>query len=210
MDAYSPAEIRQILENRTPRPIGKYLHSAVMVLLFQIDGNMHILFNKRAANLKHQPGDICFPGGRQEGNETPLETALRETWEELGIQQQSIEILGQTDYMITASGAVITPFVGFVKDIIPDDIRFSTDEVAEIFTVPITYFIETMPEVHYIRFKAEYSEDFPYERIAGGRDYRFSKPLVPEYFYDYCGHVIWGITARITEHVISLIANAKE
>lgn len=205
MSHLNPEEIQQLLANHTPKPIGDYMHSAVMVLLFSIGGNLHILYNKRSANIKSQPGDICFPGGRQEGNESPLETALRETFEELRIPHEKIQVLGQTDFMITTGGAVITPFIAYVNDLLPADINFSHDEVAEIFTVPLSYFTEVTPEVHYIRFKAEYSEDFPYERIAGGRNYRFTKPLIPEYFYDYHGHVIWGITARITENVISIL-----
>ncbi len=201
----TPTSIQNILKNRTPRPLGKFLHHAVMVLFFQIDGNLHVLFNKRASTLEHQPGDICFPGGRQEGNETLLETALRETEEELGISREKIQLLGQTDYIISISSAVITPFVGFVKDLHPADIRFNTDEVAEIFTVPFSFFTTTEPEIHYLYFQANTPDDFPFERITGGENYPFAKPKIPELFYDYFGNIIWGITAQITHHIVTLI-----
>lgn len=76
--------IKTILENRIPQPIMQHIPSSVMLLLFSIENELHLLFTKRAEHLAHQPGDISFPGGRKEKNETPLETALRETQEELG------------------------------------------------------------------------------------------------------------------------------
>lgn len=201
----TPASIKNILENRTPQPLGNFLNFAVMVLLFQIDDEIHILYNKRAETLIRQPGDICFPGGSQEGNETPLETALRETEEELHISPDKIQLLGQTDYIITIAGAVITPFVGFVKDIKPSDIKFNTDEVAKVFTVPFSFFYTTAPEIHYLYFQADTLDDFPFERISGGKNYHFAKPKIPELFYDYFGQIIWGITAQITHHVVTLV-----
>ncbi len=205
----SPEMIEHILNSRIPKPIGKYLHAAVMVLLFPVNGRLHILFSKRALHLKHQPGDICFPGGRQEGNETPLETALRETWEELGIPSQCIQVLGQTDYIITTAGAIITPFVGYVKNMAVEDILFSPDEVEDIFTVPISYFQDTEPEIHYLYLQPTTKDDFPFDYIFGGKDYPFARPKVPELFYHYCGNVIWGITAMITHHVVNLLGCTK-
>lgn len=205
--AVTPKAIQAILKNRTPKPIGNYLHAAVMVLLFPVEEKLHILYCKRATHLKHQPGDTCFPGGRQEDNETPLQAALRETWEELGISYEHIQVLGQTDYIITAAGAIITPFVGYVENIMPQDILFSTDEVEEIFMVPLSYFIETEPDVHYLYLQPTTKEDFPYDSIFGGKEYPFARPKVPELFYHYYGNVIWGITAMITHHVIQLLDN---
>ncbi|NLK38541.1 MAG: CoA pyrophosphatase [Epulopiscium sp.] len=208
----SPDEIEHILKNRIPKPIGKYLHASVMVLLFPVNGRLHILFSKRSLQLKHQPGDICFPGGRQEGNETPLETALRETWEELGIPSHCIQVLGQTDYIITTAGAIVTPFVGYVRNVSIDDIPFNSDEVEDIFTVPISYFKETEPEIHYLYLQPTTEDDFPYEYIFGGKEYPFARPKVPELFYHYCGKVIWGMTAMITHHVVNLLypSNASQ
>ena len=67
-----------------PRPILRLRHFAILALLTEIDGELHFILNKRAKGI-HQPGDVCFPGGHREENETLEETALRETEEEIGI-----------------------------------------------------------------------------------------------------------------------------
>ena len=144
--------IKNKLQNKIPKPIMKYLPSAVMLLLFNIDGEIHLLFTKRSENLLHQPGDTSFPGGRGENDETPLQTALRETQEELGISPDNITVLGCMDFVLTTFGVVIMPFIGFVSDINVKDICFSTDEVDEIFTVPISFLKNTEPEIHYLYF----------------------------------------------------------
>lgn len=132
-------KIKHTLKNRIPQPITNYSPSAVMLLLFPINNELHLLFTKRAEHLMHQPGDISFPGGRKENDEILLETALRETQEELGISPKDITVLGSIDFMLTAAGIVIMPFIGFVPNIKIEQIHFSTDEVAEIFTVPISF-----------------------------------------------------------------------
>ena len=111
------------------------------------------------------------------------------------------------DFVLTTFGVVIMPFVGFVSDINIKDISFSRDEVDEIFTVPISFLKKTEPEIHYLYFSPFTKEDFPYERIYGGKNYPFATPKIPELFYQYKQYTIWGITAQITHHaVISLFS----
>lgn len=199
--------IEKTLHNHIPVPQGVHIQNSVMVLLFPIDGELHILYTQRAFSLKKQPGDICFPGGKKEGNETPLETALRETQEELGISKNVIHVLGQTDYIITHHGSIIYPFVGYVDAISVKDIVFNKTEVAKLFTVPLRFFSQAQPLTHYIYFKPELPEDFPYELIMGGRNYPFTTPKIAELFYEYDGNIIWGMTARITKHVFQLLSD---
>lgn len=195
--------IKNKLQNKIPQPIVVRSCSSVMLLFFNINNEIHLLFTKRAQHLLHQPGDISFPGGRRENNETPIETALRETQEELGISPSNINVLGCTDFMLTAAGIMIRPFVAFVSDIAVEDIYFSRDEVDEIFTVPISFFKQTEPEIHYLYLKPFTNDDFPYERIQGGKNYPFACAKIPELFYQYHQYTIWGITAQITHHVIT-------
>lgn len=155
--------------------------------------------------LKRQPGDVCFPGGSREGGETPLDTALRETWEETGIPAENIEILGQTDFVVAPYGAVITPFVGLIKNMTVNDLKLNPDEVAEVFTVPVKFFTDTEPEAHYITISHEIPEDFPFEYIVGGKNYPWSKGRQPEYFYFYENHIIWGFTARIVRNLCLIL-----
>ena len=155
--------------------------------------------------LKRQPGDVCFPGGSREDGETPLDTALRETWEETGIPAENIEILGQTDFVVAPYGAVITPFVGLIKNMTVNDLKLNPDEVAEVFTVPVKFFTDTEPEAHYITISHEIPEDFPFEYIVGGKNYPWSKGRQPEYFYFYENHIIWGFTARIVRNLCLIL-----
>ncbi len=97
------------------------------------------------------------------------------------------------------------PFIGFVPNIKIEQIHFSTDEVAEIFTVPISFFKETEPEIHYLYLSPFTKEDFPYERIHGGKNYPFATPKIPELFYQYQQYTIWGITAQIPHHAMQLL-----
>ncbi|HIT87925.1 MAG TPA: CoA pyrophosphatase [Candidatus Coprocola pullicola] len=202
--------IKTILENRIPQPIMQHIPSSVMLLLFSIENELHLLFTKRAEHLAHQPGDISFPGGRKEKNETPLETALRETQEELGILPEQITLLGKTDFMLTTSGALITPFVGYVSNITIEEISFNKDEVAEIFTVPLSFFRQTQPEVHFLYLSPFTEDTFPYDRITGGKNYPFVRPKIPELFYQYKQYTIWGITAQIAHHAVCLFFQEED
>ncbi len=202
--------IKTILENRIPQPIMQHIPSSVMLLLFSIENELHLLFTKRAEHLAHQPGDISFPGGRKEKNETPLETALRETQEELGILPEQITLLGKTDFMLTTSGALINPFVGYVSNITIEEISFNKDEVAEIFTVPLSFFRQTQPEVHFLYLSPFTEDTFPYDRITGGKNYPFVRPKIPELFYQYKQYTIWGITAQIAHHAVCLFFQEED
>ena len=202
--------IKTILENRIPQPIMQHIPSSVMLLLFSIENELHLLFTKRAEHLAHQPGDISFPGGRKEKNETPLETALRETQEELGILPEQITLLGKTDFMLTTSGALINPFVGYVSHITIEEISFNKDEVAEIFTVPLSFFRQTQPEVHFLYLSPFTEDTFPYDRITGGKNYPFVRPKIPELFYQYKQYTIWGITAQIAHHAVCLFFQEED
>lgn len=198
-------DIENILKHHIPKPEGKYGRNSVMVLLFNINNELHVLYNKRALTLKYQPGDICFPGGKSEPGETPLQTALRETNEELGLLEKDIKLLGTPDFIVTPFNTIVTPFIGFVENINPADINYSRDEVDSIFTVPLKFFRETKPIIKLLDFDANMSDEFPVELIAGGKNYKWGKSRLCELFYEYDGHVIWGITARITNHICNLI-----
>lgn len=70
---------------------------SVLVPVVEKDGGLHLLYEKRARHMKRQPGEICFPGGEMEEGENPEECALRETWEEIGIPEQSIKVVNRLD-----------------------------------------------------------------------------------------------------------------
>lgn len=197
--------IKHILDEHMPFPEGIKRFSSILVPIIETNEGYCLVFSKRSMTLKRQPGDVCFPGGGREGNETQLETALRETYEEIGVPAENIEILGQPDYVVTAYGAVITPFVGLIKNMKIEDFKINPDEIEEIFTVPLKFFMETEPEAHYIMVKHEIPDDFPFEYIVGGRNYPWSVGRHPEFFYFYEGHIIWGFTARVVKNFCSIL-----
>ena len=158
-------------------------------------------------NLKSQPGEVCFPGGRiDETDKGPKEAAIRETVEELGIDKHLIFDVHPIDYFIQSyANRVIYPFVGIIDD--KAQIDFNRAEVEEVFSVPLQYFFDVKPKVHQLSFEpvAKENDDFPYHLIPGGRNYPWKMMNIKEYFYEYENYVIWGLTAKIVRHFIEIL-----
>lgn len=179
--------------------------NGVMVLLLKGPDGWEILYTKRASSLSRQPGDICFPGGGGIGGESPLETALRETEEELHIPQKDIQLIGQPDYIIAPFRGLIFPFVGVVPGLAVSEIFFQKEEVDKVFTVPVTYFLNTEPFIGKIYYQRKFSENFPFHWIQNGENYPFANMEQQEIFYPHENGTIWGITARITQNICTLL-----
>ena len=96
--------IENSFKKRELKPFGGLKTSAVLLPLFNDNGCIKKLITQRALKLDHQPGDFCFPGGRTENNETPEQTAIRETFEETGIKEKDITIIGRIDSIVSAFG----------------------------------------------------------------------------------------------------------
>ncbi len=100
-----------------------------------------VLFTVRAKHLRSGSGQISFPGGRAEPDDpTPVHTALRETFEEIGLPPERVEILGRLAHYVTRAGHCITPAIGLVHPplvLLPND-----DEVAEVFEVPLAFLLD--------------------------------------------------------------------
>jgi 8-oxo-dGTP pyrophosphatase MutT (NUDIX family) len=140
-----------------------------------------LLFTRRTERLARHSGQVSFPGGRSEADDlSPVETALRETFEETGIAPSFVTVAGYLDRYLTGTGFDIQPVVGVVKDgfVLTPDPR----EVAEIFEVPLA-------------FLADPANRRRESREVGGRKRSF-------YAFSYGGHEIWGATAAI---VVSLV-----
>ena len=102
--------------------------AGVMVLLFQREEEYTVILNRRTRTVGHHKGEISFPGGRMEaGDEGLLDTALRETFEEMGISREKIQVLGRIDDMQTKTGYMIRPFVGVID--YPYNYKLSNEEV---------------------------------------------------------------------------------
>lgn len=198
--------IKNIFINRVPQPIGTYKRSAVLILLCEENHNLNIIFEVRSLNMKRQPGDICLPGGKIEKDELPLDAALRETSEELGIDVSNIDVIGSMDYFISPYNAIMYPFIGLLKN---NEIKPSIDEVDHIFKVPVEFFIKNNPILHEMAIKPELNQDFPFNLIRGGKNYKFANGVLKEYFYKFNEYIIWGFTAQIIKRFTEILNDSN-
>ena len=192
------------LNTRIPKRIEqeKEKVSAVLIPLIRKDDGYHILFEVRSNNLSHQPGEICFPGGRREDDETSIEAAVRETCEELLVSESDIELYGPLDYFLSPAGLRIDAYLG---ELIDYHGQYSKDEVAETFTVPLEFFRNTQPERYFNKVNMLPENDFPFNKVPGGKDYPWAKGKYEVLFYEYDGYVIWGLTAKILYYNLKII-----
>lgn len=191
MHASAKAAIGRMLSERDKKTLvdPSLTPAGVMLLLYPKDGEYCVLLNKRTQQVEHHKGEISFPGGRKdEEDATSLDTALRETHEEMGIQPEDIEILGELDDVPTSSHFLISTYVGAI----PYPYRFSPSEVevAEVLEVPISSLM------HDDNIRDEV-------RLVDGQ-------LANSPVYAYNGHLVFGATARILEGFIELLVSAPE
>ena len=158
-------------------PAGRKLRPAgVLAPIHQVDGRLELLLTKRSSALKHHPGQIAFPGGKQdEGDADVVAAALREAEEEIGLPRENVRVLGDLPSHETVTGFTVTPIIGVVSgNFVP---KPELGEVAEVFTVPLDFL--TNPKNFRIQSR----------RWRGKRRYYYTIPFGPYY--------IWGATARI-------------
>lgn len=161
--------------------------AAVLLPLFRKNGHYHILFTKRTDLLTHHSGEISFPGGvRHPEDGDTMATALRETWEEVGIAPAEVELLGVLDDILSVYNYLVTPYVG----LLPDQFRLcvNRDEIERVIEVPVAHLLR--PEV----FRVE--------------DWSWKGRSVPVYFYTYGEDEIWGLTAAILKQFLDLACAA--
>jgi 8-oxo-dGTP pyrophosphatase MutT (NUDIX family) len=188
--------------------VGEY---AILVPLVEHQGKLCLLFETRAETLVgHQPGEVCFPGGRREKGERPVETALRETWEEIGIPAEEIEILAPLDVIQDISDRVIYPFLGRVSRQGIAHLIASQAEVKNVFFVPLDYLLNYEEEVYRYPIRAQVDDTFPYEKIGFPKDYPWRSGWMEVPIYTYQGHAIWGMTGRTVRWLLREIKKSQE
>lgn len=195
--------IRNKIENVEPYINGfeDMKRASVVIPLVEIQGNICVLFEVRAKKMKSQPGDICFPGGEIDSLETPKEAALREIYEELNLKD--VEIVKELDTLVRHNGIIIHPFLGVIKDI--ESLKLSQGEVDNVFYAPLDYLVNHKPLEVISKVELRRSEDFPYELIFNGKNYKFKDGEDKTLFYNFEEHVIWGITARMLNNFLNKI-----
>jgi 8-oxo-dGTP pyrophosphatase MutT (NUDIX family) len=137
-------QIEKILRHRKKKKITdeNLKASAVLIPLFYNQGQYYVLFTERSDEVVFHKGQVCFPGGTHEPSDSNLlQTALRESQEEIGLEAGDIEILGELDDIITlTSNYVISPFVAFVP--YPHSLKTNGREVKGAFSVPLSFLID--------------------------------------------------------------------
>lgn len=166
-----------VLNSQTYYNITK-TYAAVLVPLCIVDGEVCILYTVRSSKIAHS-GQVSFPGGKQDGNETAVETALRETEEEIGVPSQNVDVWGVMSIVQERNtNLVLTPVIGVINNFLINMLKINTDEVEEVLTVPISSLCN--PQNHgYIDFTTR----------------------LPVFVHDK--YKIWGVTAWITHDFLS-------
>lgn len=179
-------ELKKLLVQRQKRYIddADRVPSAVLIPLYENQGRYHVVLIRRTETVKTHQGQISFPGGTRElSDRTLLETAIRESSEEIGLLPGDIEILGELDDEVTTtSNYVVTPFVAMIPW--PYSFVKNKSEVDEIIQVPVAALMDSdclKPDTEFLN----------------GQEVR-------SYSYCYGGEVIWGATARILNKLLDI------
>ena len=160
--------------------------AAVLIPIVRRPEGLTVLLTKRTEHLTNHAGQVSFPGGRaEEDDSSPIETALRETQEEIGLMRRHVEIVGVLPDHVTASAYVVTPVVGLVTP--PFDLTAESNEVAAIFEVPLRFLMDGM---NHQRMSFELPD-------GGGRRSFYAMPY--ERFF------IWGATAGMLRNLFHLL-----
>jgi 8-oxo-dGTP pyrophosphatase MutT (NUDIX family) len=167
-------------------PEGGFVRAAVLVPLFEYEGEVHVLLTRRRGDLRRHAGQVSFPGGRIEPGEGSLAAALRESQEEIGLDPARVDVLGRLDdTLVLATGFRLTPWVGLVP--YPYPYVGHPGEVEEILYVAFAALAR--PGVHHTK------------ELVGRQGYGELRLL---HFYDLPTVTIWGATARVLDKLLRL------
>jgi len=187
--ASDPATIAQVRGDHSLVPGGAppataLTPAAVLVPLVMQPQELTVLLTQRTAHLAAHAGQISFPGGSTEAHDRDsIETALRETEEEVGLPRDYVEVIGRLDTYVTSTGFEVTPVVGLVRA--PYPMKPDPFEVAEIFEVPLSFILD------------------PQNRKRDSREY---KGRLRQFFvFPYADRYIWGATAGMLVNLAEVL-----
>jgi 8-oxo-dGTP pyrophosphatase MutT (NUDIX family) len=167
-------------------PLRTLKRAAVLVPVVQREGGLTMLLTQRTDHLANHAGQVSFPGGRtEELDSSPIETALRESEEEIGLHRRHVEIVGVLPDYVTGTGYRVTPVVALLTP--PFELAADPNEVAEIFEVPLGFL---MDGANHLRQSIDLPEG------AGRRSF-YAMPY--ERFY------IWGATAGMLRNLFHFL-----
>ena len=169
--------IRSKLGEFRPQENGMTTRRASVLIPLQIQSDsVKLLLTKRSGNLRSHSGQVSFPGGKQDSSDrSPLDTALRESHEEIGLNPEEVTILGCLDQIISLHFYLVTPYVGLIPDGFQP--RINTLEIESVFMVPLTFFLKG---------GKHWSEEMHHRKF----------PVISHHF-QYQDYDIWGLTAKL-------------
>ena len=207
---YTSENFRKKFTGRKPQIQGVRGRFSVLVPVVDIGGEAHFLYELRSSHIDRQPGEVCFPGGEIEPGETPRQAVIRETWEEIGLRLSNQDIIADLDILHPPSNIVIYPFLGILDPHALDHLNLSECEVAECFTVPVS-FLMSEPYTYRYSIRHDLGDDFQYEKIGlKERSYRWHSMEQEIISWEYEGKYIWGLTASITRWTLDILNDGSE
>ncbi len=172
-----------LAEYHTKKNLQIQKRASIIIPLVESNGEIFIMLTQRSYSLTSHAGQVAFPGGKQDPNDaSSLDTALRETNEEIGLPKAKVEILGTLDQILSLHYYLVTPFVA----VIPDDFIPipNSDEIQIVFRVPLTFFMTT---------GNHWAEEI---------ETQFAKVFV--HHFEFEGYDIWGLTAKLILRLLEI------
>jgi 8-oxo-dGTP pyrophosphatase MutT (NUDIX family) len=181
-----------VLVNEANAPLVRFVNSAVLAIVFEEDGEAHLVFTRRSSSLRAHRGEVSFPGGRLDPGEQPAAAALREAHEEVALDPSAVTPVGWIHPVLTmVSGSLIMPVVATVA--CRPKLVASPHEVERVFEVALRDLAD--PEIFH-----EERWSIPGRVIPGSPDNTFAV-----WFFEVEGEMIWGATARMIHELLSLV-----
>jgi 8-oxo-dGTP pyrophosphatase MutT (NUDIX family) len=161
--------------------------AAVLIPIYHVEGEYHIILTKRTDRVEHHKGEISFPGGAHDPEDADLiTTALRESHEEIGLHAKHVEVIGRVDDFVTISQFHVTPYVGVIDaDASPYQWRPQEREVAQILEVPVPHLLDPANLVPEVR-------TLPDGRVSRMESFQWGE------------HLVWGATARMLKNFLEV------
>lgn len=188
VEAITLDRVRRALSHRKGADLdsAKHTQAAVTVLIYPKDGHYTLLLNRRSQQVDHHKGEMAFPGGSKDPQDSDLlATALRETWEEMGVRPEDVTVLGELDGVVTGTGFAVQAFVGTIP--YPYPFRASAKEVEEVVEIPLSALLDPKSRREEVRLLGDGS-------------------LVREFSYAYNGCLVYGATAKILTQFLGLLS----
>ena len=174
--AHLLTKVQSEIEFNFPDSTENAKKASVLILLFPDSNNIHFFLTQRTLSVEHHKGQISLPGGTCEKNEKTINTALRETEEEIGVDKNEVEIIGElTPFFTPTSGFIVHPFIGWCNR--RPKTNKQTDEVHTLFSASLSQLLN--------------------DQILELENWNLRGYETKVPFYNFDGHKVWGVTAAI-------------